>query len=56
MGREPSGILFLSDTPEELEAARAAGLATALVRRDGDRAPAPGSHSVVADFREVHLV
>jgi enolase-phosphatase E1 len=55
MDREPTAILFLSDTPEELDAAHAVGLATGQVRRD-ERAPAPGSHPVVTDFREVRLI
>lgn len=55
MRRDPADVLFLSDTPEELDAARAAGLATALVRRGGGD-PAPASHAAVADFSEVQLI
>lgn len=54
MGREPADVLFLSDTPEELDAARTAGLATTLVRRSKDSAPS--SHPVVRDFSELRLV
>lgn len=35
IGRPPAEVLFLSDTPEEIAAARAAGMAATLVRRDG---------------------
>ncbi len=54
MGREARTVLFLSDTPEELDAARAAGLATARVQRSGGTAA--GSHAVITDFREVRLI
>lgn len=53
MNREPAGILFLSDTPEELDAARAAGLATAQVQRGGARAQV--SHPVIGSFAEIRL-
>lgn len=35
LGFAPAEVLFLSDTPEELDAARAAGLAVTRVDRDG---------------------
>jgi enolase-phosphatase E1 len=54
MGRDPAGILFLSDILEELEAARAAGLATGLVRRGPG--PVQASHSIVTQFSEVRLI
>lgn len=53
MQREPAGVLFFSDVPEELDAARAAGMATALVRRGAGSAPA--SHPVIRTFDEVRL-
>jgi enolase-phosphatase E1 len=69
MGREPAGVLFFSDIVEELDAARAAGLATVLVRRADGRAPAsaalpespvsapsPASHPVISHFGEVRLI
>jgi len=47
-------ILFLSDIPEELDAARAAGMKTVCLARDG----VPGGeidHPVVADFGAIDL-
>ncbi|WP_207780476.1 acireductone synthase [Pokkaliibacter plantistimulans] len=44
-------ILFLSDIAEELDAARAAGMKTCELRRDGQ--PASGRHPVATDFTEV---
>lgn len=35
IGEEPGEVMFLSDTPEEVAAARAAGMAAVLVGRDG---------------------
>jgi enolase-phosphatase E1 len=50
----PEQILFLSDTSAELDAARAAGLQTALVVRPENAAPADGhAHPVIGDFSEV---
>jgi enolase-phosphatase E1 len=54
MKREPSGVLFFSDTVEELDAARDAGLATVLVRRGGGDARA--SYPVITHFGEVRLI
>jgi enolase-phosphatase E1 len=54
MHREPAGVLFLSDTVEELAAAREAGLSTVLVRRTAGPAPAP--QPVIAHFGEVCLI
>jgi enolase-phosphatase E1 len=53
MQREPGAILFFSDVAEELDAARAAGMATVLVRRGAGSAPA--SHPVIRTFDEVRL-
>ena len=39
MGMEPREILFISDVGEELDAARQAGMATALAIRPGNRPP-----------------
>jgi enolase-phosphatase E1 len=54
MGLEPRAILFVSDVGEELDAARAAGMATALAVRPGNR-PAGGlfDHDSVASFAEI---
>jgi enolase-phosphatase E1 len=45
--------LFLSDVTEELDAARAAGMKTALVVRPGAPPPAVASHPVVRSFDEL---
>jgi len=51
----PSGdILFLSDIPEELDAARTAGMATCWLVRDGP-APQHPVHPVARNFDEVPL-
>ena len=52
LAREPPAVLFLSDVAAELDAARTAGLATALCVRGGD-APAPAPHPVVRSFDDV---
>jgi enolase-phosphatase E1 len=49
MGQPPDRVLFVSDVEEELDAAAAAGLRTALVVREG-RAPAGARHRVVRDL------
>jgi enolase-phosphatase E1 len=48
----PADILFLSDVAEELDAARAAGLRTALCVRGPEAAPATG-HPVLRSFDEI---
>jgi len=48
LGLVPDEVLFLSDTPEELDAAALAGMPTCLLARNG--APAPCSHPVAATF------
>jgi enolase-phosphatase E1 len=52
----PAGLVFFSDVPDELDAARAAGWQTVLVVRPGN-APARGGHGhpEVGDFGEAHL-
>ncbi|HET7292975.1 MAG TPA: acireductone synthase [Vicinamibacteria bacterium] len=52
LGLPPSELLFLSDIVAELEAARAAGLQTALCVRDG-AATAASSHRAVRSFDEI---
>jgi enolase-phosphatase E1 len=52
LGRNPSEVLFLSDVAEELDAARAAGTATALCCREGEP-PASSEHPVVVTFAAV---
>jgi enolase-phosphatase E1 len=51
LGRAPAEVLFLSDVDAELDAARAAGMATALCVRAG-KAPVT-DHAVVRSFDEV---
>jgi enolase-phosphatase E1 len=54
-GLAPSEILFLSDITEELYAARAAGMQTALVVRPGNAqaTPAEPPHSVIESFEQI---
>ena len=52
-GRVPTEGLFLSDTAEELDAARVAGMQTALVVRPGAPEPAVTNHPVVRSFDEL---
>ena len=51
MGLAAGQVLFLSDTPAELDAARQAGLLTALCAREGG--PPASSHAVVRTFDPV---
>ncbi len=54
LGLEPSRILFISDVTAELDAARAAGMQTALSVRPGNRPqPIPHTHRVIHSFDEV---
>jgi enolase-phosphatase E1 len=50
IGVAPADILFLSDIVEELDAARAAGLATTWLCRAPLACPADARHPCVADF------
>jgi enolase-phosphatase E1 len=52
MARPPARVLFASDVPAELDAARGAGLQTAWCVRDGDP-PAPSAHRVIHTFDEL---
>ncbi len=54
-GKAPSEVLFLSDVPAELDAAREAGMRTALCVRPGAPEPKPGAafHNVVHGFDEI---
>ncbi|MFZ0256464.1 MAG: HAD-IA family hydrolase, partial [Gammaproteobacteria bacterium] len=54
IGLPPGDILFLSDIEGELEAARAAGMQTLWLVRDGDPDPAAG-HRQVKDFDAIVL-
>ena len=55
-GLSPADILFLSDVTAELDAARAAGLQTAISLRPGN-APAPSAHGhpEIRSFAEISL-
>jgi len=54
IGRPAGEILFLSDIVEELEAARAAGMATTRLVRDGEPDSSAG-HPEVASFADIVL-
>lgn len=58
IGKPAAAITFLSDVPEELDAAGAAGLRTVLVDRRTDYAvPRPaGAHRRVESFDEIELI
>jgi enolase-phosphatase E1 len=52
----PAGeILYLSDVPEELDAAAAAGVRTGMLVRPGNRPAEPGAHAVYRDFTALAL-
>jgi enolase-phosphatase E1 len=54
MGLEPRSILFVSDVGEELDAARAAGMATALAVRPGNKPPGGMlAHEPIESFAEI---
>jgi len=53
MQRLPQEVLFLSDVAAELDAARAAGLATGLVVRPGNAPAADARHPVLTDFGQI---
>ncbi|OGI39604.1 MAG: 2,3-diketo-5-methylthio-1-phosphopentane phosphatase [Candidatus Muproteobacteria bacterium RBG_16_62_13] len=57
IGLPPGEILFLSDIPEELDAARAAGLRTCLLTRDGETSAsaAAANHPRAQSFDEIRL-
>lgn len=49
-GTEASEVLFVSDVTAELDAARAAGMRTALCVRPGRPEPEPGGHDIIHTF------
>jgi enolase-phosphatase E1 len=56
LDRDAAQLLFLSDIPEELDAAKSAGFSTGLVVRPGN-APVPApAHPVVTSFDELDAV
>jgi enolase-phosphatase E1 len=56
-GSSPESILFVSDSVEELAAARSAGFRTALSMREGNAAPPPGHevYDAVRSFDEIKV-
>ena len=52
-GCEPGEILFVSDVVRELDAARKAGMQTALCIRPGNHPQLPGAHRTVSSFEEI---
>jgi enolase-phosphatase E1 len=52
MGREPGAILFVSDVGAELDAARAAGMQTALCARS-ETLPLAGNHRLITSFDQL---
>jgi enolase-phosphatase E1 len=54
--RSPSEVLFLSDIGAELDAARAAGMRTALCVRTPGSAPTSGVHPVIRTFDDIAAV
>ena len=55
VGRPPEEILFLSDVVAELDAARTAGMCTALCRRPGNPPPEPHTHPEFVRFTDIRL-
>ena len=53
LGRPPSEVLFLSDVTAELDAARSAGMDTALCVRDGGPEVPGAGYAVIRSFDEV---
>ena len=51
-----SRILFLSDVVAELDAATAAGMKTALLRRPGNASAEPGPHPAYRSFDELPVI
>lgn len=53
IGLDPGEVLFLSDSEKELDAARAAGMQTCWLVREG--APATAAHRQVPDFAAIEI-
>jgi len=53
IGAPAARILFVSDVTAELDAARAAGMTTALCVRPGSREPEQPSHQIILTFDEI---
>jgi enolase-phosphatase E1 len=50
---QPPNILFISDVAKELDAAREAGMQTALCVRQGSAEPVASTHRVIHSFKEL---
>ncbi|MEA5411125.1 acireductone synthase [Synechococcus sp. BA-120 BA3] len=55
MGLEPGAILFVSDAKAELEAARAAGMATRFSQRQGNPELEPGPFEAITSLAEINV-
>jgi enolase-phosphatase E1 len=53
VGMHPEDLLFVSDVRAELDAARGAGLQTALCVRSGSVNPESGGHAVITTFDDI---
>lgn len=53
LGRSPNEVLFLSDSVSELDAARSAGMETALSSRPENPEPGPHTHHIIRSMDEV---
>jgi enolase-phosphatase E1 len=54
LGASPAGVLFISDVAAELDAARAAGMQTALADRPANAPQSQHSHQVIRSFDEIN--
>ena len=54
-GIEAREILFVSDVTRELDAARLAGLQTALCLRPGNHTQPEGTHPIIHSFEEIEV-
>jgi len=52
-GCEAEEVLFISDVVRELDAARGAGMQTALCIRPGNKRQSPGTHRTILSFEEI---
>ena len=57
VGLEPEDVLFLSDNPQEIEAAAAAGMQVIRFAREGENEPIPDFHyPQVRSFKEIGAI
>jgi len=52
---ETKDVLFISDVVEELDAAKSAGMSTALAIRPGNKPAIAGSHAAIQSFAEIEV-